>query len=148
MSVQTKTVNKLGAALHLLDSAISMLLDRSDYLSAIVLAGAAEDLLQGQLARGNRSDSASRAQLAKGTQAIHKHFFPDAPALKDKDAFDLMRDVYNWLRHDDRDDAFERRLDWRQEAIHACMRAVDNQFEVTGSAHPRMNELGYPVGNK
>jgi hypothetical protein len=140
-------VSKLAAAERLLNAAIEALLDKGDYISAIVLAGAAEDLLQGQLARGNRADAASRAQLAKGTQAIHRHFFPDEPPLKEKDAFELMRNVYNWLRHDDRDDALERRLEWRQEALHICMRAVDNLFEVTGSLHPRTRELGYPVGS-
>ena len=51
------------------------------------------------------------------------------------------------LRHDDRGDPVERRLDWRQEALNICMRAVDNLFEVTGKQHPRVRELGYPVGN-
>ena len=147
MNAQAETVSKLSAAERLLDAAIHMLLDNGDYLAAVVLGGAAEDLLQGQLARGNRAHAASRAQLAKGTQAIHRHFFPQEEPLKDKDAFELMRDVYNWLRHDDRGDAVERRLDWRQEALHICMRAVDNLFEVTGREHPRARELGYPVGN-
>jgi hypothetical protein len=147
MSNQPETVSKLAAAERLLDAAIHMLLDKGDHLAAIVLAGAAEDLLQGQLARGNRTHAASRVQLAKGTQAVHRHFFPDEEPLKDKDAFELMRDVYNWLRHDDRGDAVERRLDWRREALHICMRAVDNLFEVTGKVHPRVQELGYPVGN-
>ena len=48
---------------------------------------------------------------------------------------------------DDRGDPVERRLDWRQEALHICMRAVDNLFEVTGKQHQRVRELGYPVGN-
>lgn len=147
MGPKIETVSKLAAAERLLDAAIHMLLDNHDYLASIVLGGAAEDLLQGQLARGNRANAASRAQLAKGTQAIHRHFFPDEAPIKDKDAFELMRDVYNWLRHDDRGDALERRLDWRQEAVHICMRAVDNLFEVTGQEHPRVRELGYPVGN-
>jgi hypothetical protein len=147
MSDYAETISKVAAAERLLDAAIQMLLDKQDYLAAIVLGGAAEDLLQGQLARGNRAHAASRAQLAKGTQAIHKRFFPEEAPLKDKEAFELMRDVYNWLRHDDRGDAVERRLDWRQEALHICMRAVDNLFEVTGREHHRVRELGYPIGN-
>jgi hypothetical protein len=40
-------ITKMQAADTLLDAAVEKPLDRKDYVSAIVLAGAAEDLLQG-----------------------------------------------------------------------------------------------------
>ena len=76
------------------------------------------------------------------------HLFPESKPIASNEAFGMMRDVVNWLKHDDGDDALERRVDWRKEATHLCMRAVDNHYEVSGQEHPRAKELGYPVGNR
>ncbi len=53
-------IDKLSAARHLLDQAVVQL-QAADYLSAIILGGTAEDLLEGSSASADRS----RLRLAR-----------------------------------------------------------------------------------
>ncbi|WP_431274458.1 hypothetical protein ACQ858_20975 [Variovorax ureilyticus] len=140
------TISKLEAAEQLLNTALRLLIDERDYVSAIVLAGSAEDLFQGMLEK--KDLPSSRAQLASATLTMHGFLYPEEHPPKDREAFDMMRSAYNWLRHADKDDGFERRLDWKKEAVHIAMRAIDNLYALTGKDHPRRPELGYPLGSE
>lgn len=139
-------VEKHAVARHLLDQAIERLL-AADYLSAIVLGGTAEDLLEGLLKRKGVHGSASRQQAADALHKVFLHLFPDEPQPTPKDAVAVMREAFNWLRHSDRDEAQTRRLNLRAEAVAVCMRAIDNLCELTGEEHYASHVLGYPVGN-
>ncbi|RYD42109.1 MAG: hypothetical protein EOP83_33105 [Verrucomicrobiaceae bacterium] len=126
---------------------MAQLLDAKCYVAAIVLAGAAEDILQGALGKRGKASAASRSVLAKATSAMHILLEPqEVQPPKDSDAVDVMRSTYNWLRHNDRpDDVDSLRLNWRHEALVIAARAVDNLYELTGDVHPRREELHYPL---
>lgn len=139
-------VEKLSAARHLLDQAV-VRLQAGDYLSAIVLGGTAEDLLEGLLSQRGSKQEASRPQLSEAIPKVFHHLFPGEPAPSPQDAVALMRETFNWLRHADRDEVQTRRLNLRAEAVALSTRAIDNLWTLTGEEHPASQQLGYPVGN-
>ena len=139
-------VEKLAAARHLLDQAV-LRLHAADYLSAIVLGGTAEDLLEGLLGQRGSKQAASRPQLSEAIPKVFRHLFPGEPPPSPEDATAFMREAFNWLRHADRNEAQARRLNLRSEAVALCARAIDNLWTLTGEEHPASRQLGYPVGN-
>lgn len=68
---ESQSVAKVEAARHLLDAALAHLLDTNDYLPAIVLAGAAEDIYRGTLGKDGKAPAASRAVLDSAAADIH-----------------------------------------------------------------------------
>ena len=68
-------VDKLSAARHLLDHAIERL-QSADYLCAIVLAGTAEDLVEGLLTQRGARHTASRPQLGEAIPKVFHYLFP------------------------------------------------------------------------
>jgi len=137
-------VDKVFAARHLLDQAISRL-QSEDYLSAIVLGGTAEDLFEGMLKQRGAQSNASRLQLAEAFLKVYRHMFPGEPQPSPQEAVGIMRETFNWLRHADRDEVQTRRLNLRAEAVALCTRAIDNLWALVGEEHPASRGLGYPV---
>lgn len=138
-------VEKNSAARHLLDQAVCRL-QSGDYLSAIVLGGTAEDLLEGLLRQRGAEAAASRPQLAGAFLKVFRHMFPGEPQPSPRDAIGIMRETFNWLRHADRDEAQARRLNLKAEAVALCTRAIDNLWALEGEEHPASRDLGFPVG--
>jgi hypothetical protein len=131
-------ITKTQAADSLLNAAVEMLLDRQDYISAIVLAGAAEDLLQGKLTRLGKGASAARPQMVPTVVAFAKKIGGTA---NEREAFGMLRATYNWLRHDDRTDPENWEVDLRVEAIVTVQRAMSNRYLIDGTDHPRAREV-------
>ncbi|VTU28499.1 hypothetical protein [Variovorax sp. PBL-E5] len=130
------TITKLDAAGILLNRAIELYLDASDCVSAIVLAGSAEDLLQGILTGQGRSAEAARVQMLSSAQEIAQRLDPGGGAASEKDTINLMRGMFNWLRHNDKKDdpdAVTWHLDVEAETV--IMRALQN-WDVLGGAEP------------
>ena len=87
--------NKLEAAKNQLDRAIKLFLDEADYYSAVMLAGAAEEILGKMLeAQGEKH------ALASLSSAIADIFTAnDLPTLKNKELVRQLNDVRDWLKH-------------------------------------------------
>ena len=137
-----RKLSKKDAASHLLDAAISALLDRGDAVAAIVLGGASEDIFAGLLKREGRELEGARQEMILTIREFVALENPGAPPMAEKDGHDMLRGVFNWLRHNDReDDAQEMRLDFRLEAAAIVERAAENRFRLDGIDHPRMAEL-------
>ena len=98
------TVSKIEAAGVLLNRAIDVYLDDRDFISSIVLAGSAEDLLQGLLKRADRLGDSARSQMVAAAQGIARSIDPAGEIVSETDTFNLMRGMFNWLRHGDRKD--------------------------------------------
>lgn len=136
------TVTKLEAARVLLDRSLEMLLDRGDYISAIVLAGSAEDVMHEILKAKGLEDVTARGSLVRPTIELHKRQYPDAPVPKSGDVHAFMRKVFNWLRHANRDEPHRLTEDLRSEASMCAMRAMENFYTLNPqSPHPRDVEL-------
>lgn len=129
------TITKDQAASQLLHSAIDAFLDRQDFLAALVLGGAAEDVLEGVLARRGRPSS--RDELLNLAHAV------DGSARSRRSPFyTLSRSAYNWPRHnDDPDDPQEVTEDWQSAAAEVLGRAAVNLVRVTGEWPARWSEM-------
>lgn len=131
-------ITKVQAAQTLLSRAIDLYVDQNDGLSAIVLAGAAEDVLQDLLKDAGRSGS--REEMAKLIVALDDV----GEGVSMNDAFGLLRYGYNWPRHADNrkgDDDFEVEIDWMSEAGDVIDRAGINLHRVTGEWPARWGDV-------
>lgn len=135
------SISKLQAAGHLLDRAIELYLDKRDYISAIVLAGSAEDLMQGILVLQGRSNEAARAQMVAAAQGIAQKIMP-GEAVSEKDTIALMRGMFNWLRHSDKkDDPLQVAWHLDIEAETILFRALQNWDLLKGPEPARAMEF-------
>lgn len=141
-TVMQITISKLEAAKHLLDRALDLYLDSDDPIAAMVLAGAAEDLINGLLVRVGRGGETGRGQLLPDVKALNQTFFPGTPTLPDRDAYRMMRSVFNWFRHsDDSDEPDPIEVDIDIEAEIVLFRAIENLGQYTGGEARRAAEL-------
>jgi len=136
------TITKLEAAQTLLDRALTVFLDHDDYVSTIVLAGAAEDVLEGLLHQAGEGKNSSRNQFADATAKmvakVDKSRDPISPGF----AVKMMRDMYNWLRHaNDPKEPQTAQSDLDEEAQWMIIRATDNFIQVSHSVPVRMPEF-------
>lgn len=130
------TITKEKAASQLLHSAIDAFLDRQDFLAALVLGGAAEDVLEGVLARRGRPSS--RDELLELAHAVDGSARPQ----RKSPFYKLSRSAYNWPRHnDDPDDPQEVTEDWQSAAAEVLGRAAVNLVRVTGEWPARWSEM-------
>jgi hypothetical protein len=152
-------LSKLECAKRLIDAALAAHLDRKDSLSAIVLAGSAEDVLHGMLAKVTKTpEIQARMILAYGNARMRAYHalvermkagqkiegdvaFPQPTRAELAAAASQMREVFTWLRHADRDEPQEITVDLENEAAHVLVRALINLFGVTREDHPLRNEI-------
>ncbi|MDG0856360.1 hypothetical protein [Roseateles puraquae] len=135
-------VTKRQVADHLLDAAAVALLDQSDPITAIVLGGSAEDIYWGLLERERPGAEPAREEIARHVIEVTAALFPNDQRMTLKAARNAIRSTFNWLRHnDDPDEAQSREWDAQQEAAAIVERAMENLFRLTGSDHPRYQEL-------
>lgn len=80
--------NKVEAARALLSRAIALLLDQEDYLCALVLAGAAEDVFEGVLKAAGRPSA--RSELAELMLSVDEPLPGEEPFTR-KDAWLMLR---------------------------------------------------------
>ena len=158
-SPSVERLSKLDCARRLIDAALAAHLDRKDSLAAIVLAGSAEDVLHGMLAKvTNTPEMQARTLLAYGNARMRAYHelvermkageriegdfaFPQPTRAELAAAASQMREVFTWLRHADRDEPQEITVDLENEAAHVLVRALINLFGVTREDHPRRREI-------
>ena len=111
------TVTKIDAAVHQLDWAIKLFIDHNEYLPAITLAGAAEEVL-GELVGG---EAAFRQLLSSLTE---KYGVPANVVSQQH-----LNKVKNWLKHwKDLQDSEAIEADLEEEAIQYILRATGNLY--------------------
>lgn len=133
-------IDKVHASRVMLDRALALLLDEGDYISAIVLAGSAEDVLHDLLERFGAKGA--RSEFVEPVQRLYRQMHPDDPPLTDGNVHSIIRLTFNWLRHaSSNKEPPEIEIDLRADATMAAMRAVDNFWNMTRTEHPRKQEL-------
>jgi hypothetical protein len=139
MTTPTVT-SKTHAGLTLLNRAIDLYIDHQDYLSALVLAGAAEDIFHGHLVRLGKETA--RQNMATAAVKIAKRLDPSGKPRSERNMIDAMRWPFNWPRHNDReDDPEEVELDWEEEAWQVLNRAISDMMVWTNDLPLRVAEL-------
>jgi hypothetical protein len=134
-----KLITKTDAARQLLDRALELFLDQNDFLAAMVLAGAAEDVFRDYLLRAGKEPS--RDSIAIGTVQIANLIDPNGEPLRVKDVASAMRFPYNWPRHHDRDDPDSLEIDWEDVAEQIISRASNDMAAWTSDLPLRVNEF-------
>lgn len=132
------TITKVDVARALVDRALVMLLDEADYISAIVLAGSAEDVMQGLLNRERGEEGARESLVAAALKLLNP---PNNPRLTSERLHRVVRGAFTWLRHADRDEPQSITVDLRFEAFDVTDRALENFIKLTGESHSRDREL-------
>jgi len=137
------SLTKLTAAECLLDAAIARLLDKADAVSAIVLAGSAEDVLEGLLEAEGRESEAARNQQADAILRLLRQFKDGTDkVLAFKGACSQMRFVFNWLRHaDSEDDPPTLDSDIAEEARETIDRAIYNLYALEQRLPARVRDF-------
>lgn len=122
---------KRDAADRLIARARHLIENEHDVLCAIVLAGAAEDLLAELIdPTGKGSVPAARRGLAEASAKL-------LPGASPEQFRERMRDAYNWLRHSGKQaSAPAITLDAEQEARDILDRATDNYWTAFGALPP------------
>ena len=110
-------VNKIDAAVHQLDWAIRLLVDYKEYIPAITLAGAADEIL-GQIVGPKES------VFGKLTQKLLKSYKIKKDIITQKH-LNLAR---NWLKHYDHSHPMEIEIELDSEAAQYIIRIVSNLF--------------------
>jgi len=109
-----------------MDRAVQLFAQHQDYVSAITLAGAADEIL-GTLLK----NTGKTPQILKDLDAIaqsREHF--GMPEWQFKDYNLLFNGIRNGLKHHSGDESLQ--FDERQEAINMLSRCIDNYLELTG----------------
>ncbi len=122
----TETHNKLDAAEHQLERALELFLNEKDYLSAITLAGASEEIL-GRMVDSQDQKNAIQA-LSSATCAVHLKLF--GQELPRKHAIGKINEVRDWLKHYTDGSSLE--FDAYSAAYDMIDRAITNFFNVSG----------------
>ena len=134
---------KLTAAECLLDAAIARLIDKADAISAIVLAGSAENVLQGLLEAEGRESEAARNQQTDAFLGLHRQFKGTDKVLAFKGACSQMRFVFNWLMNaDGEDDLPTLDSDIAEEARETIDRAIYNLYALERRLPARVRDFG------
>lgn len=130
-----QTVTKRDAADRLIARASHLIQAERDFLCAIVLAGAAEDLLAEMINPTGKGDvPAARRQLAEASAKLLPGASPERFRMR-------MRDAYNWLRHSGQHaSAPTITFDAEQEARDILDRATDNYWTAFGARPPKIAE--------
>ena len=110
-------VNKIDAAVHQLDWAIRLLIDHKEYIPAITLAGAADEIL-GQVVGPQES---AFGKLTQKFIEVHK-------IKKDIITQKHLNMARNWLKHYDHSHPMEIEIELDSEAAQYIIRGVSNLF--------------------
>lgn len=130
MTASRVTAEQIAEA-HLL-AAIRMWKERN-YIPAVTLAGAAEEILGKRLRKLGREPSFDNLKAAIVTLAKR---FGDKQPNTDKLVADLMNQTKNELKHYAGDEWLE--FDLEEDAYELIERAISNYMMLTGNALPEM----------
>ena len=126
MGAESITLTKLEIAEHQLERALQLYLEESDYISAITLAGASEEILGKILEKSGESHSLNEfVRACVGTGKII--FSEDWPPK-------LFADMANTFRNDLKHYKDGESLTIPREAATEILdRAIENHWKITGS---------------
>jgi hypothetical protein len=134
MEPSEMTLTKLEIAEHQLDRALQLFLDESDYVSALTLAGASEEILGKLLESAGQTHSL--AEFVGACVRTGKIVFNELwPA---KDFADMANHFRNGLKHLTDGQAMTIP---REAAVEMLDRAIDNLWRITGRETPRMRKF-------
>jgi hypothetical protein len=128
------TLTKQQIAEHQLEQALILFLDHKDYVCAITLAGASEEIL-GKLVEKDGKDHALGAML-KGWVNIGKEAYNEI--WQNKEFFELANYFRNGLKHYDDGEPITIP---REAAIEILDRAIENFWILTNRETPRMRQF-------
>ena len=115
-------ISKIDVAAHQLDWAIRLFLDHKDYIPAITLAGAAEEILGKAVGAGAIYET------------LKKKFASQFPLTEKEVSQDHLNKARNWLKHwDGRTNTETVCLELDKEAIQYIVRALANLATHDGS---------------
>jgi hypothetical protein len=135
MSSRTETFSQLQAAQAQLERALALYLDEHDYLCAITLAGAADEVL-GKMVE-SRGGMHQLHQEASALDKIGRKFV--GKEVSRKDAIANLNEVRDWLKHFKEDARLS--FDPRDAAHDMLNRAVGNMIALTNNASPLMQRF-------
>jgi hypothetical protein len=124
---------QLQAAQAQLETALALYLDGSDYLSAITLAGAADNLTGQMMKKGTRSLAGNAKVFAWLVAKL------GGAALDEKAATTELNDARDWLKHYKPGSTLH--FDPKARAQEMLERAVYNTLALTGTESERMRRF-------
>jgi hypothetical protein len=135
MPSRITTFSQFEAAQAQLERALALYLDEHDYLSAITLAGAADEVLGRMLeARGGVHQL---HQEASALDKIGRKLV--GMGVSRREAIADLNEVRDWLKHFKRDADLS--FDPQETAHDMLSRAVGNMIALTNNASPRMQRF-------
>ena len=136
MAIQT--LDKQFVARTQLERAITLFAGPCDYVSAITLAGAAEEILGKLVTEAGRDNSVN--SLARAAAAVHKLVTEEV--LEPRVFVDRANRARNALKHLETSASRDIAMDPHQEASDIINRAIDNYWLLTESLTPTMADFG------
>jgi len=133
--------HKLDIAVKQLETAIDLFVDRGDYISAITLAGAAEEILGVLVKRSGKHpsvDDLCRSLIAK--------YVPTADPKHIRDQY--LNKARNSLKHANRAKEDEIAIEVEQEAISMIARALNNLITLDRSVPYNVEKFFRVMGDK
>ena len=130
----TLKLSKIEIAQIQLDRAISLFFNENDYISAITLAGAAEEILGKLLVKENVGKRPALKELIESSIEIHKKFHEEE--LLEKEIVQVANYYRNNCKHFGSGEDLLFSVDF--EAAHLIDRASENYFKLTNSETPGM----------
>jgi len=121
-----KNYTKIEAAKNQLERGLSLYLDEQDYLAAITLAGASEEIL-GKMLEGQGGKNALKS-LSSAVAAIQIQSGIFQPV--EKKIIGELNKVRDWLKHYQNGGSLE--FDAKEDAKEFLDRAISNYFALTG----------------
>ena len=128
-------ISKVEIAIAQLDTAIQFYLDKSDLISAVTLAGAAEEILGNLVTQEDKANAF--AENLDILCYIHRAVFEKEP--KRKDYVNLRNGIRNEFKHICSGKTLEVNLD--KEASKLIDRAIGNYQKLFPGIYPRFNEF-------
>lgn len=120
-------IGKLDAAEIQLERAIELFMVEKDYISALTLAGAADELLGGAIkAKGWRPSRSKLLDVFPRMLVVGED--TDPPEMTEKEIGTIINEARNWLKH--YDDGAPIVMNPKNEAIWMLQQAVDNYFRL------------------
>jgi len=130
MSSSAESFTQLQAAQAQLERALALYLDERDYLSAITLAGAADEVLGKML-----EAAGGKHRLHQEASAMHVVSLSlGGDVVSKKEAIEALNQVRDWLKH--YKDGAILSFDARLAAREMLERAVANLIALTNNASP------------
>ncbi|MDO8270595.1 MAG: hypothetical protein Q7U82_01570 [Gammaproteobacteria bacterium] len=119
-----------------MDRAIELFLTDKDYVSAITLAGAAEEVLGKILKHNFPDETTSLEDMIKGTQILSKGRCSDPKEYETKALVSLINFFRDHLKHYKEDAVLT--FDSADEAVSLIDRAITNYWRITFQETPNM----------